>query len=108
MPTVTFFLGTEMCQKLSGYVPARFLKPWEVPDDDIHGMGQRSDAGNKYFLAVVDVAPKVAFTCPLPTQLARGVAGMLLSFMVSFRIPMSLRGNRGTKFITETIVHLCS
>ena len=35
-------------------LPARFLKLWGVLEMDIHDMGARSEAGNKYLLVVVD------------------------------------------------------
>ena len=33
---------------------------------DIHDMGQRSDAGNKYLLVVVDKATRFVFAYPMP------------------------------------------
>ena len=47
-------------------LPARFLKPWEVLEMDIHGMGARSEAGNKHLLVAVYRASKFRFAYPLP------------------------------------------
>ena len=47
-------------------LPACFLKPWEVLEKDIHDMGAKSKAGNKYLLVVVDRTSKFLFAYPLP------------------------------------------
>ena len=43
-------------------LPARFPKLWEILKMDIHDMGTRLEAGNKYLLVVVDRANKLLFT----------------------------------------------
>ena len=50
---------------------ARFLKPWEVLEMDIHDMGARSEAGNKHLLVIVDRASKFLFVYPLPNKRRR-------------------------------------
>ena len=60
-------------------VPARFLKPWEVLEMDIHDMGARSEAGNKHLLVIVDRASKFLFACPLPNETAKNAAKKLLA-----------------------------
>ena len=51
-------------------LPARFLKPGEVLEMDIHDMGARSEAGNRLLLVIVDRASKFLFTYPLPDKSA--------------------------------------
>ena len=60
-------------------LPARFLKPWEVLEMDIHDIGARSEAGNKHLLVIVDRASKFLFACPLPKETAKKAAKKLLA-----------------------------
>ena len=48
-------------------LPALFLKPWEVLEMDIHGMGARSEAGNTCLLVVVGRSSKFMFAYALRT-----------------------------------------
>ena len=88
-------------------LPARFLKPWEVLEMDIHDMGARSEAGNRLLLVVVDRASKFLFAYPLPNKRAEGVARKLLELMLTFGIPLSLRSDPDTEFTAEVVQHLC-
>ena len=88
-------------------LPARFLKPWEVLEMDIHDMGARSEAGNRLLLVVVDRASKFLFAYPLPNKKAEGVARKLLELLLTFGIPLSLRSDPGTEFTAEVVQHLC-
>ena len=62
---------------------------------DIHDMGARSDAGNRYFLVIVDRASKFLFAYPLPNKSAEGLAKKLLELLLTFGIPLSLRSDTG-------------
>ena len=88
-------------------LPARFLEPWEVLEMDTHGMGARSEAGNKYFMVVVDIASKFMFANPLPNKTTENVAKKLLKFLLTFGIPLSLRSDAGTEFTAEVVQHIC-
>ena len=55
-------------------LPSRFLRPGEVLEVDIQGMGVNSDAGNKVLLVAFDTASKFFFAFPLPTKEALGEA----------------------------------
>ena len=88
-------------------LPARFLKPWEVLEMDIHDMGARSEAGNKHILVLVDRASKFLFVCPLPNETAKNAAKKLLVLLLNYGIPLSLRSDPSTEFTPETIQHLC-
>ena len=87
--------------------PARFLKPWEVLEIDIHDMGAKSGFGNKYLLVAVDRASKFLFTHPLPNKTTENVAKKLLELLLTFGIFFSLRSNPGTEFTAEVVQHLC-
>ena len=88
-------------------LPARFLKPWEVLEMDIHDMGARSEAGNQHLLVIVDRASKFLFAYPLPNKSAEGVAKKLLDLLLTFGIPLSLRSDPGTEFTAEVAQHIC-
>ena len=89
-------------------LPARFLKPWEVLEMDIHDMGARSEAGNRHLLVIVDRASKFLFAYPLPSKSAKGVAKTFLELLLTFGIPLSLRSDPGTEFTAEVVQHLCN
>ena len=74
---------------------------------DIHDMGARSEAGNRYLIVIVDRASKLLFAYPLPTKSAEGVAKKLLELLLTFGIPLYLRSDPGTEFTAEVIQHLC-
>ena len=88
-------------------LPARFLKPWEVLEMDIHDMGTRSEAGNRHLLVVVNRASKFLFAYPLLNKAAENVAKKLLKLLLTFGIPLSLRSDPGTEFTAEVVEHLC-
>ena len=88
-------------------LPARFLKPWEVLEMDIHDMGTRSEAGNRHLLVIVDRASKVLFAYPLPNKTAESVAKKILELLLTFGIPLSLRSDPGTEFTAEVVRHIC-
>ena len=88
-------------------LPARFLKTWEVLEIDIHDMGARSVAGNKYLLVIVDRASKFLFACPLANKTAKNVAKKLLELLLTFGISLSLRSDPGTEFTAEVVQHFC-
>ena len=92
---------------LRDLLPARFLKPWEVLEKDIHDMGARLKAGNKYLLIVVDRASKFLFACLLPSKTVQNVAKKLLELLLRFGIPLSLRSDLGTEFTAKLVQHLC-
>ena len=77
-------------------LPARFLKPWEILDMDIHDMGARSEAGNKHILVIVDRASKFMFAYPLPNKTPENMTKKLLELLLTFGIPLSLRSDPGT------------
>ena len=54
---------------------------------DIHDMGARSEAGNKYLLVIVGGASKFLFTYLLPNKSADNVAKKLLKLLLIFGIP---------------------
>ena len=72
-------------------LPARFLKPWEVLEMDIHDMGARSEAGNKHLLVVVDRASKFLFACPLSNETAKNAVKKLLARSSPRRCPTPLQ-----------------
>ena len=74
-------------------LPSRFLKPWEVLEMDINGMGARSE--------------EFLFAYPLPNKIAENVAKKLLELLLTFGIPLSLRSDSGTEFAAEVVQHLC-
>ena len=74
---------------------------------DTHGMGARSEAGNKYFMVVVDIASKFMFANPLPNKTTENVAKKLLKLLLTFGIPLSLRSDPGTEFTAEVVQHIC-
>ena len=51
-------------------LPARFLRPWEALEMDIHGMGETSRTGNKHLLVIVDKTSKLLFAYPLLAKTA--------------------------------------
>ena len=73
---------------------------------DIHDMGVRSEAGNK-FLLVVDRAIKFLFLYPLPNRTAENVAKKLLESLLTFGIFLYLRSDPGTEFTADVVQHLC-
>ena len=79
-------------------LPARFLKPWDVLEMDIHDRGARSEAGNKHLLVIGDRASKFLFACPLPNKTTENVAKKLLELLLIFVIPLSLCSDSGTEF----------
>ena len=85
---------------------ARFLKPWEVLEMDIHDMGARSEAENKYLLVVVDRCTKFLFDYPRPSKTAENVSKKLLELILTFGIPLSLRNDPGTKVTANVVQHL--
>ena len=87
-------------------LPARFLKPWEVLEMDIHDMGARSKAGNLHLLVIVDRASKFLFAYPIPNKTAENVATKLLELLLTLRIPLSLHSDPGTEFTAEVVQHL--
>ena len=91
----------------SVFLPARFLKHWEVLEMGIHNKGTMSEAGNKYLLVVVDRASKLPFVYPLLNKTADNVAKKLLKLLLTFGIPLYLRSDPGTEFIAEVSQHLC-
>ena len=88
-------------------LPARFLQPWEVLEENIHDMGARSEAGNKHLFVVGDSAGKLLFTYPLLITTAENVAKKLLELLLTFGIPLYLRSDPGTEFTAEVVQHLC-
>ena len=89
-------------------LPARFLKPWEVLEMDIHGMEARSEAGNKHIPVIVDRASKFLFAYPLPNKTAENVAKKLLELLLNYgKLTLSLRSDQGTEFTAEVVQHLC-
>ena len=88
-------------------LPARFLKPWEVLEIDIHYMRARSEPGNEYLLVIVDRASKFLVAYPLPNKTTENVAKKLLELLLTFGIPLSLRSDSGTEFTTEVVQHPC-
>ena len=74
---------------------------------DIHNMGARSEAGNKYLLVAVDRASKFLFAYPLPNKTAENVAKKLLELLLTFGTPLSLRSDPGTEFTAEVVQNLC-
>ena len=86
--------------------PARFLKPWECFEMDIHDMGARLEAGNKYLLDLVTRDSKLLFAYPLPNEIAKNVAKKVLKLLLTFGIPLSLRGDPGTEFTADVVQHL--
>ena len=72
----------------------------------IHDMGARSEAGNKHILVIVDRASKFLFAYPLPNKTVENVAKKLLELLLTFPIPLSLRGDPGTEFTAEVVQHL--
>ena len=102
------------CQRLKrstsqrdAMLPARFLKPWEVLEMDIHDMGARSEGGNKHLLVIVDRVSKFLFDYPLPNKTAENVTKKLLELLLTFGIPLSLRSDPGTEFTAEVVQPLC-
>ena len=87
-------------------LPARFLKPWEVLEMEIHDMGARSEAGNKHLLVIVDRASKFLFAYPLPNRTAENAVKKLLELLLNYGIPLSLRSDQGTEFTAEVVQHL--
>ena len=73
---------------------------------DIHDKGARLEAENKHLLVIVDRASKFLFAYPLPKKTADNVAKKFLELLLTFEIPLSLRSDPGTEFITEVIQHL--
>ena len=65
---------------------------------DIHDMGARSEAGNKRLVVTVDRTNKFLFAYLLPNNTAENVANKLLELLLTFGIPLSLRGDPGTEF----------
>ena len=88
-------------------LPARFLEPWGVLEMEIHDIGARSEAGNRFLLVIVDRASKFLFAYPLPDKSAEGVAKKLLELLLTFGVPSSLRSDPGTEFTAEVVQHLC-
>ena len=82
-------------------LPARFLKPWEVLEMDIHDMAARSETGNRHLLVIVDRTSKFLFAYPLPNKTAENVAKKLLELLLTFGIPLSLRSDPRTEFTAE-------
>ena len=64
-------------------LPARFPKPWEVREMDIHDMGARSEAWNKHLLVIVNRTSKFLFAYPLPNKTAENVAKKLLELLLT-------------------------
>ena len=82
--TTCFLVDTEQLRDpptnvLQCYPRSLIFKPWEVLELDIHDMGARSEAGDKYLLVIVDRASKFLFEYPLPNKTADNVAKTLLS-----------------------------
>ena len=73
----------------------------------IHGMGARSEGGNKYLLIVVDRANKFLFAYLLPNKTAENMAKKLLKLLLTFGISLSLRSDPGTEFTAEVVQRLC-
>ena len=88
-------------------LPARFLRPGEVLEVDIQGMGVKSDARNKVLLVAVDKASKFLFAFLLPTKKTLGVARKLLEMMLTFGLPLYVRSDPGSEFTAEVTQHLC-
>ena len=91
----------------SAFLPARFLKHWEVLEKDIHNKGARSEAGNRHLLVVVDRASKLLFAYPLSNKTADNVAKKLLKLLLTFGISLYLRSDPGTEFTAAVSQHLC-
>ena len=72
---------------------------------DIHDMGARLEAGNKYLLVKVDRASKFMFGYPLPNKTAENVVNKLLEVMSTFQMPLSLRSDPDTEFTGEVVQH---
>ena len=72
-------------------MPARLPQPWGVLEMDIQDMKVTSDQGNRYLLIVVDRAAKFLTAFPLPTEEAVGVSRKLLSLLLTFGLPLSIR-----------------
>ena len=88
-------------------LPARFLKPLEVLEMDIHDMGARSEARNKHLLVIVDRASKFLFAYTLPNKTAENAAKKLVELLLNYGISLSLRSDPGTEFTPEVVQHLC-
>ena len=88
-------------------LPSRFLRPREVLEVDIQDRGVKSDAGNKVLLVEVDKASKFLFALPLPKKEAIVVARKLLEVMLTFGLPLYVRGDPGSEFAAEVMQHLC-
>ena len=74
---------------------------------DIHDMGARSEAGNKYLLVIVGGASKFLFAYPLPNKTAEHVAKKLLKLVLIFGILLSLRSDTDTELTTKVVQHIC-
>ena len=86
---------------------ARFLRPWEVLEMDIHDMGEKSGTGNEYLLVIVDKASKFLFAYSLPTKADSNVAKKVLNFILTFGVTLSLHRDPGTEFTADVVAHLC-
>ena len=73
---------------------------------DIHGMGARSEAGNKHLLVIVDRASKFLFAYRLPNKTAENAAKKLLELLLNYGIPQSLRSDPGAEFTADVVQHL--
>ena len=66
---------------------------------DIQDLKQESQDGNRYLLVVVDRASKFLFAYPLPSKDAVGVSRKLLELLLTFGVPLSVRGDAGGELV---------
>lgn len=86
---------------------AQVLRPLEVLEMDIQDLHQPSSAGNRYLLVVVDKATKFLFGFPLSSLEAVEVSRKVMELMLTFGVPVRIRGDAGGEFTAKVVKHLC-
>ena len=88
-------------------MPARLVQSWEVLEIDTQDMKMTSDKGSRYLLVVVGRPSKFLTAFPLPTKEAVSVSRKLLSLLLNFGLPLSVRCDPGGDFVTDVMEHFC-
>ena len=88
-------------------VEGRFRK-WQMDLIDIKKYSDEND-GTKYILTIIDVFSKYAFTIPLTTKKASGIARALTKIFSTDDIPLPriLQSDNGKEFIAEVVKNVC-
>ena len=74
---------------------------------DVQDMKVTSDQDNRYLVVVIAEASKFLTALPLPTEEAVGVSRKLLSLLLTFGLPFSIRCDPGGELVADVTEHLC-